>query len=180
MMVAVVTDDGGVVAIGGGVAAWGHAVSLFILTKVVKHPRFDLSLRHSVGEIIVPRQKMAAIGQNEEDEEVEFEKNNLTIVPTTLATIESLTFPLVQEVVLLADFRCKNCQDRVADIVSRLNGETESMEISLMEKKVTITLSSRHTKRAKMSENKVQPVASYKNRANKFSLMKSLFCSSSR
>ncbi|KAL9998802.1 hypothetical protein Hdeb2414_s0521g00909961 [Helianthus debilis subsp. tardiflorus] len=65
---------------------------------------------------------MAAIDHNEEDEEIEFQNNNLAIVPTTLATIESLTFPLVQEVVLLADFRCKSCQDRVADIVSKLNG----------------------------------------------------------
>ncbi|GKE83015.1 hypothetical protein Tco_1553015, partial [Tanacetum coccineum] len=45
----------------------------------------------------------------------------LAKVPTTLASIESLTFPLVHEVVLLADYRCTMCQDRVADIVSRLN-----------------------------------------------------------
>ncbi|KAI7751063.1 hypothetical protein M8C21_008372 [Ambrosia artemisiifolia] len=121
---------------------------------------------------------MAAINPNEDDEDVEFE-NNLAIVPTTLATIESLTFPLVQEVVVLADFRCKSCQDRVADIVSKLNGEAKSMEISLMEKKVTITLSRRHTKWTKMSENELQPVAIYKNQANKYSLMKRMFCSSS-
>ncbi|KAD4983037.1 hypothetical protein E3N88_19708 [Mikania micrantha] len=64
---------------------------------------------------------MAVIDKNDEDEELEFEKDNLAIVPTTLATIESLTIPLVQEVVLLADFRCKSCQDRVAHIVSKLN-----------------------------------------------------------
>ncbi|XP_076908108.1 uncharacterized protein LOC143564846 [Bidens hawaiensis] len=113
------------------------------------------------------------------DEEVELEDNNSAIVPTTLATIESLTFPLVQEVVLLADFKCKSCQDRVANIVSKLNGEAESLEISLMEKKVTITLSRRHLKGGKMLENELQPVSIYKNRANKFSLMKNIFCSSS-
>ncbi|KAL9997703.1 hypothetical protein Hdeb2414_s0028g00700451 [Helianthus debilis subsp. tardiflorus] len=61
---------------------------------------------------------------NDQNEQVETEKKNkLAIVPTTLATIESLTFPLVQEVVVSADIRCENCQDRVANIVSRLNGK---------------------------------------------------------
>ncbi|KAJ0637991.1 hypothetical protein HanOQP8_Chr17g0680271 [Helianthus annuus] len=61
---------------------------------------------------------------NDQNEQVETEKKNkLAIAPTTLATIESLTFPLVQEVVVSADIRCKNCQDRVANIVSRLNGK---------------------------------------------------------
>ncbi|KAK1425653.1 hypothetical protein QVD17_21008 [Tagetes erecta] len=122
---------------------------------------------------------MAAIDQNEEDEEHEFEKNKLVIVPTTLATIASLSFPLVQEVVVLADFRCKSCQDRVDNIVSRLNGEVESLEFSLTEKKVTITLSRRLTKRVILTKNKLQPVAMYKNRVNKFSLMRRIFCSSS-
>lgn len=58
-------------------------------------------------------------------------------------------------------------------------GEVESLEISLMEKKVTIMLSRRLTKRVKLSENELQPVAMYKNRLNKFSLMKRIFCSSS-
>ncbi|XP_076906340.1 uncharacterized protein LOC143562418 [Bidens hawaiensis] len=116
---------------------------------------------------------MAVNDQNEEDEELK-----LAIVPTTLATIESLTFPLVQEVVLLADFRCKNCQDRVADIVSRLNGEVESMEFSLMEKRVTLTMTRRDQKVADMSENELQHATIYKNRANKFSLVKRIFHSS--
>ncbi|GJW21145.1 hypothetical protein Tco_0031767, partial [Tanacetum coccineum] len=69
---------------------------------------------------------MAVIDQNEDQKDVEFackNMNKMAIIPTTLATFESLTFPLVQEVVLLADFRCKRCQDRVADILSRLNGK---------------------------------------------------------
>ncbi|KAM0016781.1 hypothetical protein Hdeb2414_s0028g00700461 [Helianthus debilis subsp. tardiflorus] len=65
---------------------------------------------------------MVVNDQNEEDDMETEKKNKLAIVPTTLATIESLTFPLVQEVVVSADIRCKNCQDRVAHIVSRLNG----------------------------------------------------------
>ncbi|KAI3818309.1 hypothetical protein L1987_12113 [Smallanthus sonchifolius] len=123
---------------------------------------------------------MAVNDQNEEDEELEFEKKNkLAIVPTTLATIESLTFPLVQEVVLLADFRCKRCQDRVADIVSRLNGEAVSMEISLMEKKVTITLTRTHPKVAKMTKNELRHETIYKKRANGFSLVRRIFRTSS-
>ncbi|KAL1807762.1 hypothetical protein ACET3Z_024752 [Daucus carota] len=57
----------------------------------------------------------------------------------TLASVESLTLPLVQEVVLLADFHCKGCQERVADIMSRMNGVKESVVISVMDKKVTLT-----------------------------------------
>nr|XP_043626764.1 heavy metal-associated isoprenylated plant protein 45-like isoform X1 [Erigeron canadensis] len=121
---------------------------------------------------------MAILDQNEEEKEVEFDKMAI-IVPTTLATIESLTFPLqVQEVVLLADFRCKRCQDRVADIVSRLDGEAESMEISLKEKKVTITLSRRHPKVLKMLENELQSVTMYKSPANKCSIVRKMFHSS--
>ncbi|KAL7091034.1 hypothetical protein ACP275_12G080100 [Erythranthe tilingii] len=40
---------------------------------------------------------------------------------TTLAAVESLAVPLVQEVVFLADFRCPNCQRRVAEIMSKMN-----------------------------------------------------------
>ncbi|MFS8021823.1 hypothetical protein Hanom_Chr16g01432001 [Helianthus anomalus] len=76
----------------------------------------SLSLSHT----IISRINMDV---NDQNEQVETEKKNkLAIAPTTLATIESLTFPLVQEVVVSADIRCKNCQDRVANIVSRLNG----------------------------------------------------------
>ncbi|CAH1416881.1 unnamed protein product [Lactuca virosa] len=126
---------------------------------------------------------MAVVHQNEEEEEetVFEKKKNMAVVPTTLATFESLTFPLVQEVVLLADFQCKRCQDRVADILSRLNGEAESVEFSLTEKKVTVTLNRRHDPRtAKMPENELQNNGIYKNNpSNKFSLVKRMFSSSS-
>ncbi|KAI3467109.1 hypothetical protein Pfo_023772 [Paulownia fortunei] len=57
----------------------------------------------------------------------------------TLAAIESLVVPLVQEVVFLADFRCARCQQRVAEMMSKMNGETQSVMISVLEKKVTLT-----------------------------------------
>ena len=41
---------------------------------------------------------------------------------TTLAAVESLALPRVQEVVFLADFRCPKCQGRVAEIMAKMNG----------------------------------------------------------
>ncbi|XP_060669310.1 uncharacterized protein LOC107429430 isoform X4 [Ziziphus jujuba] len=40
---------------------------------------------------------------------------------TSLASVESLSVPLVQEIVLSADIRCSQCQKRVADIMSRMS-----------------------------------------------------------
>ncbi|GER28495.1 heavy metal transport/detoxification superfamily protein [Striga asiatica] len=57
----------------------------------------------------------------------------------TLASVESLAVPLVQEVVFLADFRCSRCQERVAQILAKMDGETQSVMISVVEKKVTLT-----------------------------------------
>ncbi|KAH7840642.1 hypothetical protein Vadar_019642 [Vaccinium darrowii] len=65
--------------------------------------------------------------------------SSLVLSGTSLASVESLTMPLVQEVVLLADFRCAKCQKRVAEIISRMNGEMESVVVSVLEKKVTLT-----------------------------------------
>lgn len=56
-------------------------------------------------------------------------------------------------------------------------GEAESIEISLIEKKVTLTLTRRHPRMVKMLEKELQPFTPYKNNANKFSLVKKLFCS---
>ncbi|XP_042032122.1 uncharacterized protein LOC121778791 [Salvia splendens] len=58
---------------------------------------------------------------------------------TTLAAVESLALPRVQEVVFLADFRCPKCQRRVAEIMAKMNGETQSVVVSVLEKKVTLT-----------------------------------------
>ncbi|XP_034913309.1 heavy metal-associated isoprenylated plant protein 19 isoform X1 [Populus alba] len=54
---------------------------------------------------------------------------NMLYSGTSLASVESLTVPLVQVVVLSADIRCAECQRRVADIMSRMNEvETHMIE----------------------------------------------------
>ncbi|CAK7326551.1 unnamed protein product [Dovyalis caffra] len=73
-----------------------------------------------------PKKEMPRIG-------VKKSKNTL-YSGTSLASIESLTVPLFQEVVLSADIRCADCQKRVAAIMSRMN-ETESVSINVLEKK---------------------------------------------
>uniref|UniRef100_A0A0R0EA08 HMA domain-containing protein n=1 Tax=Glycine max TaxID=3847 RepID=A0A0R0EA08_SOYBN len=40
---------------------------------------------------------------------------------TTLASMESLSLPVVQQVVLSADMQCEKCQKRVADILTKMN-----------------------------------------------------------
>ncbi|CAL1408245.1 unnamed protein product [Linum trigynum] len=57
---------------------------------------------------------------------------------SSLASIESLSMPLVQEVVISADIQCVQCQKRVADAISRMSG-TESVTVNLVEKQVTLT-----------------------------------------
>ncbi|KAK9676174.1 hypothetical protein RND81_11G059400 [Saponaria officinalis] len=61
------------------------------------------------------------------------------VAPLSLAVMESLTLPLVQEVVLSADLSCVQCQKRINDVISRINAETESITVSLCDKKVGIT-----------------------------------------
>ncbi|CAN1137836.1 hypothetical protein LINPERPRIM_LOCUS23116 [Linum perenne] len=56
----------------------------------------------------------------------------------SLAVIESLSMPLMQEVVISADVQCAECQKRVADVISRMSG-TESVTVNLLEKQVTLT-----------------------------------------
>ncbi|MCE5166253.1 hypothetical protein HAX54_016445 [Datura stramonium] len=72
--------------------------------------------------------------KNREDESMRMRNPRVT-----LASIESLSVPLVQEVVFLADYRCTKCQQRVAQVMSKMNGETKSILISVLEKKVTLT-----------------------------------------
>lgn len=92
----------------------------------------------------------------------------------TLASVESLTLPLVQEIVLLADFGCKGCQEKVATMMSRLNGETVSIEVSSSEKKVTLTCIYPTS-----DKNPTQVARIHKSPVNKSSLIKRLFRSSS-
>ncbi|KAK3421703.1 uncharacterized protein LOC104453805 [Eucalyptus grandis] len=63
---------------------------------------------------------------------------DVVIAKTSLASIESLTMPLMQEVVLSADIRCAECQKRVADVMSRMS-ETESVVVNMLEKKVILS-----------------------------------------
>ncbi|KAM4095220.1 hypothetical protein ACJW30_08G012800 [Castanea mollissima] len=49
---------------------------------------------------------------------------SLLLSGTSLASVESLSMPLVQEVVISADIRCSDCQKRVADMMSRMNGKS--------------------------------------------------------
>lgn len=58
---------------------------------------------------------------------------------SSLAFLESLTMPLVQEVVISADIGCIECQKRISNVLSRFNAEMESVVVNLSEKKVIVT-----------------------------------------
>ncbi|XP_014634739.1 uncharacterized protein LOC114423922 isoform X2 [Glycine soja] len=47
---------------------------------------------------------------------------------TSLASMESLSMPQVQEVVLSADMQCERYQKRVTDIIAKMNGAFDSQE----------------------------------------------------
>ncbi|CAK8574101.1 unnamed protein product [Lathyrus sativus] len=77
---------------------------------------------------------------------------------SSLASLESLSLPLVQEVVLSADMKCEKCQKRVTDIITKMNVETESIVVNVLEKKVILTFrisSSTHV--GKVISHKVTP-----------------------
>ncbi|XP_004497104.1 uncharacterized protein [Cicer arietinum] len=74
--------------------------------------------------------------------EKELQKVSKSFIPlsgTSLASLESLSLPLVQEVVLSADMQCEECQKRVSDIITKMNAETESIVVNVLEKKVILT-----------------------------------------
>ncbi|XP_065853615.1 uncharacterized protein [Euphorbia lathyris] len=87
------------------------------------------------------------------------------LLPGSLAYVECLSMPLVQEVVLSADIRCTECQKRVAEIMSRMNN-TESVLINVLEKNVTLTC---------RYEPRKQVVAVYRNPLRKLALIKRIF-----
>lgn len=64
--------------------------------------------------------------------------NSLQFPKTSLASLESLSLPRVQEVVFAADIRCTDCQKRVADVISKMK-EMDSVVVSVLEKKITVT-----------------------------------------
>ncbi|KAM7271048.1 hypothetical protein ACFE04_030262 [Oxalis oulophora] len=90
----------------------------------------------------------------------------------SLASVESLTMPLVQEVVLLADIQCEDCQKRIAEIMSRFI-ETESILINVLEKKVTLTCRYSTTTRSR------QIPTIYKTSLDKMAMIKRVFSKSS-
>ncbi|KAL5759176.1 hypothetical protein ACOSP7_017700 [Xanthoceras sorbifolium] len=92
------------------------------------------------------------------------------ISATSLASVESLSMPLVQEVVLSADISCAECQKRVAQIMSRLN-ETESVLVNVLEKKVTLTC--RYPSVVEVSAQQVAAI--YRNPISKIATIKRLF-----
>ncbi|XP_059649402.1 uncharacterized protein LOC132295239 [Cornus florida] len=103
------------------------------------------------------------------------QKSNGTLSSqTSLAYFESLTMPLVQEVVISADFRCAECQKRVAHLISKMNGETESVVISVLEKKVILTCTYPHVVEVPPH----QVAAIYRNPLKKIATIKRLFLSS--
>ncbi|PHT90161.1 hypothetical protein T459_05274 [Capsicum annuum] len=60
----------------------------------------------------------------------------LTLAEISTST-KCLALPLIQEVVLDADLRCPNCQNRVSSVISNVE-DVESMEVHILEKKVTL------------------------------------------
>ncbi|KAJ0242851.1 hypothetical protein HA466_0201180 [Hirschfeldia incana] len=57
---------------------------------------------------------------------------------SSLASVASLSMPLIQEIVISADIKRSDCQEKIADIMSRMI-ETYSILVSVLEKKVTLT-----------------------------------------
>ncbi|KAM3691414.1 hypothetical protein ACB098_08G013300 [Castanea mollissima] len=98
---------------------------------------------------------------------------SLLLSGTSLASVESLSMPLVQEVVISADIRCSDCQKRVADMMSRMN---ESVVVNLLEKKVTLTC--RYANVGKASSQQVAAI--YRNPFGKVAMIKRIFRSSHR
>ncbi|XP_045819099.1 uncharacterized protein LOC123911673 [Trifolium pratense] len=92
-------------------------------------------------------------------------------IGTSLASMESLSMPLVQEVVLSADMQCEKCQKRVIDVITKMNVETESVEVDVLEKKVTLTF--RLPTVAKEITRQITPIN--KNHFPKVAIIKHLF-----
>ncbi|WJX57807.1 hypothetical protein P8452_43329 [Trifolium repens] len=98
--------------------------------------------------------------------------NDFPLIGTSLASVESLSMPLVQEVVLsAADMQCEKCQKRVIDVITKMNVETESVEVNVLEKKVTLTF--RLPTVAKEITRQITPINS--NHLPKVAIIKHLF-----
>ncbi|XP_040997949.1 uncharacterized protein LOC121243958 [Juglans microcarpa x Juglans regia] len=99
----------------------------------------------------------------------------LLLSATSLASVESLSMPLVQEVVLSADIRCAECQRRVADIMSRMN-EIQSVVVNLLEKKVILRCKNASAGKASTQEQAVATI--YRNPLSKVAIIRRIFRSS--
>ncbi|CAN6851932.1 hypothetical protein Bca4012_049692 [Brassica carinata] len=84
---------------------------------------------------------MASLSEIVEQEVVALPRGKLSITSeSSLASVASLSMPLIQEIVLSADIKCSDCQEKIADIMSRMiEAETYSILVSVLEKKVTLT-----------------------------------------
>ncbi|GAA0158663.1 hypothetical protein LIER_15626 [Lithospermum erythrorhizon] len=95
---------------------------------------------------------------------------------TTLASMESLSMPEVHEVVFLADFRCSKCQERVAEVMSKMNGDMQSVVVSVREKEVTLTCTNPKFNDVSSSPTKIGPLYNLRSSSTKLALiMKLLF-----
>ncbi|KAJ1436232.1 Heavy metal-associated domain superfamily [Sesbania bispinosa] len=112
--------------------------------------------------------------------------NNFPLSGTSLASLESLSLPLVQEVVLSADMQCDKCQKRVTDIITKMNGkhvcvpssETESVEVDVLEKKVILTF--RIPTVGKVIQQQTSPINTNRTPLPKVAIIKRIFRSSRR
>ncbi|CAH8327166.1 unnamed protein product [Eruca vesicaria subsp. sativa] len=82
---------------------------------------------------------MASLSEIVEKELVASPRSKLSITSeSSLASVASLSMPLIQEIVLSADIKCSDCQEKIADIMWRMI-ETYSIMMSVLEKEVTLT-----------------------------------------
>ncbi|XP_020213574.1 uncharacterized protein LOC109797835 [Cajanus cajan] len=114
-------------------------------------------------------------GAKKERKEVGIKKSKgFPLVGTSLASMESLSMPEVQEVVLSADMQCEKCQKRVTDIIAKMNVETESVVVNVLEKKVTLTF--RLPSIGKVTTRQITPIN--RNSLPKVAIIKRIFRSS--
>ncbi|TYH39793.1 hypothetical protein ES332_D12G201300v1 [Gossypium tomentosum] len=100
---------------------------------------------------------------------IEFNNPRSFLLPgSSLASVESLSMPLVHEVVYSADIRCAECQMRIADIISRMN---DSVLVNVLENKVTLT--SRYPGSTKLGPRQVPVI--YRNPISTMAMIKKLF-----
>ncbi|XP_021299628.1 uncharacterized protein LOC110428204 isoform X2 [Herrania umbratica] len=128
---------------------------------------FSVYIRH--------REAMVFPGQaKKEVPRVELNKPKSLLLPgTCLASVGSLSMPLVHEVVLSADIRCAECQRRIADIMSRMN-DTDSVLVNVLEKKVTLTC--RYPGIVNLASRQVPAI--YRNPVSTMAMIKRIFRSS--